>query len=80
MAYLLAGFLVLLAGQHRFCAPHRQPALCRNTGRTGREIPEDEVIMTCVALSYPDDSFAANAVRSDREHNDEFVRYVGFAE
>ncbi len=43
-------------------------------------IPEDEVIMTCVALGYPDDSFAANAVRSDREGNDEFVRYVGFAD
>ena len=33
------------------------------------EIPEDEVIMTCVAMGYPDDSFAANAVRSDREGN-----------
>ncbi|WP_271508170.1 hypothetical protein [Bradyrhizobium sp. CCBAU 11357] len=43
-------------------------------------IPEDEVIMTCVAMGYPDDSFAANAVRSDREHNHEFVRYVGSAD
>lgn len=39
-----------------------------------------EVIMTCVAMGYPDDNFAANAVRSDREGNDEFVRYVGFAD
>ncbi|MHC4054622.1 nitroreductase family protein [Bradyrhizobium sp. 25ACV] len=44
------------------------------------KIPEDEVIMTCVAMGYPDDDFAANAVRSDREHNEEFVRYVGFAD
>ncbi|MCP2125157.1 hypothetical protein ABH991_005543 [Bradyrhizobium ottawaense] len=36
--------------------------------------------MTCVAMGYPDDDFAANAVRSDREHNEEFVRYVGFAD
>jgi nitroreductase len=43
-------------------------------------IPEDEVIMTCVAMGYPDDSFAANAVRSDRQPNDHFVRFVGFAE
>ncbi|WP_374761587.1 nitroreductase family protein [Bradyrhizobium betae] len=43
-------------------------------------IPEDEVIMTCVAMGYPDDGFAANAVRSDREGNDAFVRYVGFAD
>ncbi|WP_244485252.1 nitroreductase [Bradyrhizobium tropiciagri] len=39
-------------------------------------IPEDQVIMTCVAMGYPDDSFAANAVRSDREANSDFVRYV----
>lgn len=29
---------------------------------------------------YPDDDFAVNAVRSDREYNQEFVRYVGFAD
>ena len=34
--------------------------------------------MTCVAMGYPDDSFAANAVRSAREPNGDFVRYVGF--
>ena len=44
------------------------------------DIPADEVIMTCVAMGYPDDSFAANAVRSDRERNEEFVRSVGFAD
>ena len=43
-------------------------------------IPEDQVIMTCVAMGYPDDSFAANAVRSDRTAHDDFVRYVGFAD
>ena len=36
--------------------------------------------MTCVAMGYPDDNFAANAVRSDREVNDEIVGYVGFAD
>jgi len=43
-------------------------------------IPEDEVITTCVALGYPDHSFPANAVRSDRQANQDFVRYVGFAD
>jgi nitroreductase len=43
-------------------------------------IPEGEAIMTCVAMGYPDDSFPANAVRSDREQNGDFVRYVGFAD
>jgi hypothetical protein len=41
------------------------------------DIPEEEAIMTCVAMGYPDDSFAANAVKSDREANSDFVRYVG---
>jgi hypothetical protein len=43
-------------------------------------IPEDQAIMTCVAMGYPDDSFPANAVRSDRQPNGDFVRYVGFSE
>jgi hypothetical protein len=43
-------------------------------------IPKDEVIMTCVAMGYPDDSFPANAVRSDREPNGDFVRFVGFSD
>ena len=41
-------------------------------------IPDDEVIMTAIAMGWPDDTFAANAVRSDRESNAHFVRYVGF--
>ena len=44
------------------------------------KIPEDQVIMTCVALGYPDDEFPANGVRSDRQPNSEFVRYVGFGD
>jgi nitroreductase len=43
-------------------------------------IPEDEVIMTAIAMGYPDDTFAANSVRSDREPNHSFVRYHGFEE
>ncbi len=41
-------------------------------------IPEEEVITVCIALGYPDESFPANQVRSDREPNDVFVRYLGF--
>ena len=41
-------------------------------------IPDDEVIMTCIALGYPNDDFSANAVKSHREPNDRFVRFVGF--
>src|SRR5262249_4849165 len=49
-------------------------------GREGANIPEDQVIMTCVALGYPDDAFAANPVPSDRSPNSDFVRYPGFAD
>jgi nitroreductase len=43
-------------------------------------IPEDQVIMTCIALGYPEDDFPANGVTSEREPNANFVRFVGFEE
>ena len=43
-------------------------------------IPDDEVIMTCIALGYPNEEFAANTVKADREPNEHFVRYVGFTD
>jgi nitroreductase len=44
------------------------------------QIPEEEAIMTCIAMGYPDEAFPANAVRSERQPTDAFVRYIGFAE
>lgn len=41
-------------------------------------IPEDQVIMICVAMGWPDESFAANAVVSNRKPVEEAVRFVGF--
>ena len=41
-------------------------------------IPEDEVIVTCIAMGYPDDGFSANGVRSHREPVTQFARFVGF--
>jgi nitroreductase len=43
-------------------------------------IPENEVIMTCIAMGWPDDRFPANAVKAPREPNEGFVRYVGFTD
>lgn len=43
-------------------------------------IPDDEAIMTCIAMGYPNEASPANAVRSERQPADAFVRYVGFAE
>jgi hypothetical protein len=41
-------------------------------------IPDDQNIMICIAMGYPDESFVANQVKSVREDNAHFVRYVGF--
>ena len=43
-------------------------------------IPDDQVIMICVAMGYPDDSFPANAVVSRRKSVDEAAVFVGFDE
>jgi nitroreductase len=41
-------------------------------------IADDQVIMICVAMGYPDDSFPANAVVSKRKSVDEATVFVGF--
>ena len=41
-------------------------------------IPDDQVIMKAVALGWPDDSFPANAVVSERKSVAEAARFVGF--
>jgi len=41
-------------------------------------IPETEVIVTAIALGYPDDDFSANAVKSRREPNDNIVVFHGW--
>ena len=43
-------------------------------------IPDDQNIMICIAMGYPDYDFPANRVKSVREDNRKFVRYVGFHE
>ena len=42
-------------------------------------IADDQVIMKAVALGWPDDSFPANAVVSERKSVAEAARFVGFA-
>ncbi len=48
--------------------------------REHARIPDDQNIMICIAMGYPDDSFIANTVKSVREDNAQFVHYVGFDE
>ena len=46
--------------------------------REHANIPEDQTIMTCVAMGWPDFNFAANDVKSVREDNENFVTFTGF--
>jgi len=41
-------------------------------------IPDDEVIMICVAVGYPDEDFPANSVVSERRPVTEVASFVGF--
>ena len=41
-------------------------------------IPDDQVIQTCIAMGWPDDSFPANAVVSQRKSVDEAAVFLGF--
>ncbi len=41
-------------------------------------IPDDQVILTCVALDWPDETFSANSVVSRRRDVRETARFVGF--
>jgi nitroreductase len=46
--------------------------------RENANIPADQVIMTCVAMGYPDEDFVANHVQSRRSTDDSVVSFVGF--
>ena len=48
--------------------------------REHANIPEDEVIMTCVAMGWPDASFVANDVVSRRASVGEVASFIGFDE
>ena len=41
-------------------------------------VADDQVIMICVAMGWPDENFPANAVVSNRKSVEEAVRFVGF--
>ena len=41
-------------------------------------IPDDQVIQTCISMGWPDESFPANAVVSQRKSLDETAVFLGF--
>ena len=62
------------------CVINGQGIMQSSVVRGHARIPDDQNIMICIAMGYPDDSFIANTVKSVREDNAQFVHYVGFDE
>lgn len=60
------------------CVINGQGIMQSSVVREHGNIPEDEVIMTCVAMGWPDPDFVANNVVSRRAGNDDVASYVGF--
>ena len=60
------------------CVINSQGIMQSPVVREHARIPDDEVIMICVAMGFPDDGFPANAVISQRKPVDDAVAFVGF--
>ncbi|MDP3675470.1 MAG: nitroreductase [Novosphingobium sp.] len=60
------------------CVINSQGIMQSPVVREQAEIPDDQVIMICVAMGWPDETFPANAVVSRRKELDEAARFVGF--
>lgn len=60
------------------CVINSQGIMQSPVVREHARIPDDQVIMTCIAMGWPDESFPANAVVSRRKSVDEAAVFVGF--
>jgi nitroreductase len=60
------------------CVVNSQGIMQSPVVREHAGIPDDQVIMICIAMGYPDDSFPANAVVSRRKSVDDAAVFVGF--
>jgi nitroreductase len=60
------------------CVINSQGIMQSPVVREHAAIPDDQVIMICVAMGWPDETFPANAVVSNRKSVDEAVTWVGF--
>jgi len=75
----LSHAIVLAAWERELgCVINGQGIMQSAVVREHAGIPDDQNIMICIAMGYPDYDFPANRVKSIREDNDKFVRYVGF--
>ena len=60
------------------CVINSQGIMQSPVVREHAQIPEDQVIMKCIAMGYPDEDFPANAVVSHRKSVDEAAVFMGF--
>ena len=60
------------------CVVNSQGIMQSPVVREHAGIPDDQVIQTCVAMGWPDESFPANAVISQRKSVAEAAVFVGF--
>jgi nitroreductase len=60
------------------CVVNSQGIMQSPVVREHAGIPDDQVIMICVAMGFPDDSFPANAVVSKRKSLEDAAVFVGF--
>lgn len=60
------------------CVINSQGIMQSPVVREHARIPDDQVIMICIAMGFPDDSFPANAVVSKRKSVDEAAVFIGF--
>jgi len=60
------------------CVINSQGIMQSPVVRAEAGIPDDQVIQTCIAMGWPDDTFPANAVVSTRKSVDEAAVFRGF--
>jgi nitroreductase len=60
------------------CVINSQGIMQSPVVREHARIPDDQVIMICVAMGWPDETFPANAVVSRRKSVDEAAVFIGF--
>ena len=62
------------------CVINSQGIMQSPVVRAEAGIPDDQMIQTCIAMGWPDESFPANAVVSQRKSVDEAATFRGFAD
>jgi nitroreductase len=60
------------------CVINSQGIMQSPVVREHARIPDDQLIMMCVAMGWPDDDFPANAVVTERKSLEDAVRFIGF--